>query len=91
VSNVDNADVPERPSSPRLLINLLVSLLAGVGIGPLAAFGLEQMDEAITNPAEVERHALAIYSSFGWSRSRPRPQQLFGGRRRHRNPNVPDE
>lgn len=55
ISVVDTADVPQRPSSPRLVINLLVSLLAGLGLGALAAFALEQMDEAIADPAEVER------------------------------------
>jgi capsular exopolysaccharide synthesis family protein len=55
VSVVDAADAPEKPSSPRLLINLAVALLAGLGLGSLAAFGLEQMDEAIADPTEVER------------------------------------
>lgn len=55
ISVVDNADVPQRPSSPRLLLNLAVSLLAGLCIGALAAFVLEQIDEAIADPAEVER------------------------------------
>ena len=55
ISVVDMADVPQRPSSPRLLINLLVSLLAGLGLGALAAFALEQMDEAIADPGQVER------------------------------------
>ncbi len=55
ISVVDTADVPQRPSSPRLLINLLISLFAGLGLGALAAFALEQMDEAIADPAEVER------------------------------------
>lgn len=55
ISVVDMADAPQRPSSPRLLINLLVSFLAGLGLGALAAVALEQMDEAIADPAEVER------------------------------------
>jgi len=55
VAVVDPADVPHAPSSPRLMINLLLSLLAGLGLGALAAFGLEQIDEAIADPAEVER------------------------------------
>lgn len=55
ISVVDPADVPQKPSSPRLLINLAVSLLAGLGLGALAAFALEQADEAIADPAEVER------------------------------------
>lgn len=55
VAVVDAADVPQQPSSPRLLINLFVALLAGLGLGALAAFALEQIDEAIADPAEVER------------------------------------
>jgi len=55
VAVVDPADVPQGPSSPRLLINLALSLLAGLAIGALAAFALEQIDEAIADPAEVER------------------------------------
>ncbi|KTT71192.1 exopolysaccharide biosynthesis protein [Sphingomonas endophytica] len=55
ISVVDTADVPQSPSSPRLLINLAIALLAGLGLGALAAFGLEQIDEAIADPGEVER------------------------------------
>jgi polysaccharide biosynthesis transport protein len=55
VSVVDAADVPQRPSSPRLFLNLGISFLAGLVLGGLLAFALEQMDEAIADPAEVER------------------------------------
>ncbi|UIJ44423.1 polysaccharide biosynthesis tyrosine autokinase [Sphingomonas cannabina] len=55
ISVVDAADVPQKPSSPRLMLNLALSLLAGLALGGLAAFALEQMDEAITDPGEVER------------------------------------
>lgn len=55
VSVVDMADVPQRPSSPRLLLNLAIALIAGLGLGIMAAFALEQIDEAIADPAEVER------------------------------------
>ncbi|KQM36610.1 GumC family protein [Sphingomonas sp. Leaf10] len=55
VSVVDPADVPQRPSSPRLLINLAIALLAGLGLGAILAFALEQIDEAIADPAEIER------------------------------------
>lgn len=55
ISVVDPADVPQKPSSPRLLLNLAISLLAGLGLGALVAFALEQMDEAIADPMEVER------------------------------------
>ena len=55
VSVVDQADVPQRPSSPRLFINLAVALLAGLTISAALAFALEHMDEAIADPSEVER------------------------------------
>ena len=52
---VDPADIPQKPSSPRLLLNLAISLLLGLGMGVAGAFALEQMDEAITDPTEVQR------------------------------------
>jgi capsular exopolysaccharide synthesis family protein len=55
IAIVDTANVPETPSSPRLLINLLISLLAGIGLGAALAFALEQLDEAIADPSEVQR------------------------------------
>jgi capsular exopolysaccharide synthesis family protein len=55
IAIVDTADVPERPSSPRLLLNLLISLIAGILLGAAIALGLEQLDETIVDPAEVER------------------------------------
>lgn len=55
ISIVDPADVPQRPSSPRLLLNLAISLLAGLVLGSAIALALEQIDEAIADPAEVER------------------------------------
>lgn len=55
VSIVDQADLPTKPSSPRILLNLALSIFAGLAVGSLAAFALEQIDEAIADPAEVER------------------------------------
>ncbi|WP_426256771.1 GumC family protein [Sphingomonas sp. DC2300-3] len=55
VSVVDPAEIPQYPSSPRLMLNLLLSLLIGLGLGSALAFALEQIDEAIADPAEVER------------------------------------
>lgn len=55
IAVVDAADVPQKPSSPRLLLNLAAALLAGLGLGALLAFALEQMDEAIADPGEIER------------------------------------
>lgn len=55
VAVVDAADVPEKPSSPRMLLNLAASLLAGLFIGTALALGLEQIDETIADPTEIER------------------------------------
>jgi capsular exopolysaccharide synthesis family protein len=55
ISIVDTADVPQKPSSPRLFLNLFIALFVGLGLGAGAAFALEQIDEAIADPAEIER------------------------------------
>jgi polysaccharide biosynthesis transport protein len=55
ISIVDPADVPQGPSSPSLILNLLLSTLLGLGLGVIVALILEQLNEAITDPAEVER------------------------------------
>jgi capsular exopolysaccharide synthesis family protein len=55
VSVVDAADVPERPSSPRLGLNLVLGILAGIALGVLVVLVLEQSDESIADPAEVQR------------------------------------
>lgn len=54
ISIVDQARIPDRPSSPRPLLNLLLGLLLGASLGAALAFALEQMDEAITDPGEME-------------------------------------
>lgn len=55
VSIVDPADVPQGPSSPSLILNVLLSILLGLGLGVIAALIMEQLNEAITDPGEVER------------------------------------
>lgn len=55
VSIVDAAQPPERPSSPRLILNLLIALLAGGMIGVGLALALEQIDDAISDPTDVEK------------------------------------
>jgi len=55
IAIVDLSDVPQKPSSPNLLLNLFISFLAGAMLGAALALALEQMDEAIADPTEVER------------------------------------
>ena len=54
ISIVDRADAPTKPSSPRLLLNLVIAALLGVGLGVLAAFVLEALDESLASPDDVE-------------------------------------
>ncbi len=55
VSVVDISDVPQRPSSPRLILNLFSSLAIGLLLAAGLAMLLEQMDEAFADPGEIER------------------------------------
>ena len=50
----DPAKLPDRPSSPRLMVNLFLATLAGALIGIALAAVLEQIDEGIDDPGEVE-------------------------------------
>ena len=54
ISVVDEAEVPGAPSSPRLFFNLALALLAGLVAGTAVAILLEQIDEGITDPVDVE-------------------------------------
>lgn len=55
ISIVDAADIPQKPSSPRIVLNLAIALLAGLGLGGVLAFALEQMDDTIVDPGQVEQ------------------------------------
>lgn len=55
IAIVDLAEVPRESSSPNLLLNLLASLLLGTLLGVAVALGLEQLDETISDPAELHR------------------------------------
>jgi polysaccharide biosynthesis transport protein len=55
ISTVDTADVPVKPSSPRPLVNLALSIILGSVIGGLLALALDQINESLSNPEEVER------------------------------------
>jgi capsular exopolysaccharide synthesis family protein len=54
ISIVDRAQVPAGPSSPNLLLNLLSSILIGAAVGVALALALEQLDQTITDPRELE-------------------------------------
>lgn len=54
VSIVDSAEPPSEPSGPKLLINLAIASLLGLGLGVVAALILEALDETLATPEDVE-------------------------------------
>ena len=55
VSVIDQADPPSDPSSPKLFLNLALSLLAGFGAAAALVFIREQMDDAVRVPEDIDR------------------------------------
>lgn len=53
ISIVDLADVPQRPSSPRIVLNLFLAMLAGLLTGAAIAFARQHLDETIGDPTEL--------------------------------------
>jgi capsular exopolysaccharide synthesis family protein len=54
VTNVDSAEPPRRPTSPKPLLNLALALAAGIGLAALYAFGRDYLDDSIRDPQDVE-------------------------------------
>lgn len=54
VTLVDRADVPREPSSPKLLLNILIAFVLGVGLAALFVFLREYFDDTIRSPEDVE-------------------------------------
>lgn len=53
ISIVDAAQVPEKPSSPKILLNLFLALAAGTVLAGIAVFVREQVDEGVRDPSRV--------------------------------------
>lgn len=54
ISVVDGAQLPTRPSSPKLLLTMAIALLAGLIVAGGVVFVLEQMNHGINDPEQVE-------------------------------------
>ncbi len=54
ISIVEPAFAPDRPSSPNLLVNIALALIAGLIAAAIATVILEQVDEGVHNPSEVK-------------------------------------
>lgn len=55
VAIVDKAQTPGSPYTPNLLANLLLGMVGGFLVGLLLAFILDQLDDAIKTPADLEK------------------------------------
>ena len=55
VSMVDAAQVPREPSSPNLIINMIVALMGGMLVAAGFVFLREQFDDVLRTPDDVER------------------------------------
>ena len=55
ISIVDAASQPENPSSPNLPMNMMIALLIGTLVAAGGAYAIEQVDQGITDPTEVEQ------------------------------------
>jgi succinoglycan biosynthesis transport protein ExoP len=54
IAVIDEAQVPARPSSPNMLLNLILATMAGMGLALGAVFVLEQADEGLRDPTRVQ-------------------------------------
>lgn len=55
ISVVDSARVPDSPSSPKIMINMALALIGGLGLAFLTVLGLEQIDEGLRDPTKTEQ------------------------------------
>jgi capsular exopolysaccharide synthesis family protein len=53
---IERAGIPIRPSSPKLLINLAIGVVLGLGLGLVVVFVKEFVDVRIQSPEELKRH-----------------------------------
>ncbi|PKB19299.1 capsular exopolysaccharide synthesis family protein [Novosphingobium kunmingense] len=54
VNIIDKAEAPDGPSSPKLLKNLLIGLIVGLGLAGALLFVRDQFDDSIRVPEDVE-------------------------------------
>ena len=52
---VDKGEVPLKPAKPRILLNLVLALVAGLGLGLSMAFLQEYLDDSLKTPDDVRR------------------------------------
>jgi succinoglycan biosynthesis transport protein ExoP len=53
---VDQAEVPTKPTKPRVLLNLALALVLGLGLGTGLALFQESLDNTLKSPEDVQRY-----------------------------------
>lgn len=54
ISIVDRAQPAESPSSPKLVLNVALAILAGLGLAAAYVFVMEQIDQTVKDPADLK-------------------------------------
>ncbi|MEP2987429.1 MAG: polysaccharide biosynthesis tyrosine autokinase [Parasphingorhabdus sp.] len=54
ISIVDRAQPDEKPSSPKLLLNVALALFAGIGLAAAYVFIQEQVDQTVKDPSDLK-------------------------------------
>jgi len=54
ISIVDRARPAQSPSSPKLLLNVALAILAGLGLAAAYVFVMEQIDQTVKDPADLK-------------------------------------
>lgn len=52
---VDDAEAPEKPAKPKVLLNLAMAVVLGLGLGVGVVFVQEYLDDSLKSPEEVKR------------------------------------
>ena len=73
VAVVDQAEIPRSPSSPNILLNLLLALIAGVIAASAVVFAMVQIDERIGDPQDIKRLLADDHCSVSLRSFRPSP------------------
>ncbi|HEX9006547.1 MAG TPA: polysaccharide biosynthesis tyrosine autokinase [Bacteroidota bacterium] len=60
----DPAVIPGAPSSPKVMITLLLGIVGGLGLGLLIVFGREYMKEVLRTPEDVKKRGFTPMSTI---------------------------